>query len=300
MHRGYDTPGVERSEHHLRVGMPAKRRRQRGLSQLAAQLFEVVDLAVEHRHVTSGGRCHRLMAGGRQVDDRQPAEPEGNAGVGVDPFAGVVGATMHERVGHPPHSGREIVRSRGRSDETGQPAHGRAVYTWLNLMLFHSFAFLVFLPIFMTFYWATTGRSRLWVMLLGSLVFYAWWDWRFLFLLLFSAVVDYSIGIAMENQADPAGRRRLIVMSIIINLGLLGFFKYFNFFVDSAAQVSTALGLHASYNALRIVLPVGISFYVFKTMSYTIDVYRRTQQAERDLLKFTTFVVFFPELVAGP
>jgi alginate O-acetyltransferase complex protein AlgI len=152
----------------------------------------------------------------------------------------------------------------------------------------------------MTFYWATSGRARLWVMLLGSLVFYAWWDWRFLFLLLFSSVVDYSIGIAMENQSDPFRRRRLIVISIIINLGLLGFFKYFNFFVASAAQVSNALGLHASYNALRIVLPVGISFYVFKTMSYTIDVYRQTQQAERDLLKFTTFVVFFPELVAGP
>ena len=167
-------------------------------------------------------------------------------------------------------------------------------------MLFHSFAFLVFLPIFMTFYWATTGRARLWVMLLGSLVFYAWWDWRFLFLLLFSSIVDYSIGIVMENEGDALRRRRLVVMSVVVNLGLLGFFKYFNFFVASAAEVSTALGLHASYTALRIVLPVGISFYVFKTMSYTIDVYRRTEQAERDLLKFTTFVVFFPELVAGP
>ena len=167
-------------------------------------------------------------------------------------------------------------------------------------MLFHSFSFLVFLPIFMALYWATAGRARLWVMLIGSLVFYAWWDWRFLFLLLFSSLVDYSIGIVMENERDPEARRRLIVISIIVNLGLLGFFKYFNFFVSSAAQISTAMGLHATYNALQIVLPVGISFYVFKTMSYTIDVYRGTEPAERDLLKFTTFVVFFPELVAGP
>jgi len=167
-------------------------------------------------------------------------------------------------------------------------------------MLFHSFTFLAFLPIFMALYWATAGRVRLWVMLAASLVFYSWWDWRFLFLLLFSSLVDYTIGIVLEDERDPELRRRLIVLSILVNLGLLAFFKYFNFFVSSAAQVSTALGLPATYNALRIVLPVGISFYVFKTMSYTIDVYRGTERAERDLLKFTTFVVFFPELVAGP
>ena len=167
-------------------------------------------------------------------------------------------------------------------------------------MLFNSLPFLAFLPIFMTFYWSTSGRARLWVMLVGSLVFYAWWDWRFLFLLLFSSLVDYSLGILLENEPEEAMRRRLIVISVAINLGLLGFFKYFNFFVQSTADVSTALGLHPTYNALKIVLPVGISFYVFKTMSYTIDVYRRTQKAERDLLRFTTFVVFFPELVAGP
>jgi len=156
-------------------------------------------------------------------------------------------------------------------------------------MLFNSLAFLAFLPIFMIAYWSTKGRVRLWVMLVASLVFYAWWDWRFCFLLLFSALVDYSLGILLENERDDALRRRLIIISVAVNLGLLGFFKYFNFFVGQATGI-----------ALRIVLPVGISFYVFKTMSYTIDVYRRTQAAERDLLRFTTFVVFFPELVAGP
>ncbi|HEU4887650.1 MAG TPA: MBOAT family O-acyltransferase [Thermoanaerobaculia bacterium] len=167
-------------------------------------------------------------------------------------------------------------------------------------MLFNSFAFLIFLPLFMIGYWSTRGRARLWVMFLSSLVFYGWWDWRFLFLLLFSAIVDYSLGLLLENEQDPAARHRLIVLSIVVNLGLLGFFKYFNFFAESAAQLSETLGLPVTWNALRIVLPVGISFYVFKTMSYTIDVYRRTQPAERDLLRFATFVVFFPELVAGP
>jgi D-alanyl-lipoteichoic acid acyltransferase DltB (MBOAT superfamily) len=137
-------------------------------------------------------------------------------------------------------------------------------------------------------------------MLVASLIFYSWWDWRFAFLLFFSSVVDYSLGILLENEQDDAVRRRLIVISVAVNLGLLGFFKYFNFFAGSAAQLSRSLGLSATYDALKIVLPVGISFYVFKTMSYTIDVYRRTEKAERDLLRFTTFVVFFPELVAGP
>jgi D-alanyl-lipoteichoic acid acyltransferase DltB (MBOAT superfamily) len=167
-------------------------------------------------------------------------------------------------------------------------------------MRFNSLAFLVFLPLFAAGYWATSGRVRLWFMLIASLVFYAWWDWRFVFLLLFSSVVDYSLGILLENEQDDRLRRRLIVLSISVNLGLLGFFKYFNFFVVSAADLCRSLGLPASEKILHIVLPVGISFYVFKTMSYTIDVYRRTEKAERDLLRFTTFVVFFPELVAGP
>jgi len=167
-------------------------------------------------------------------------------------------------------------------------------------MRFNSLAFLVFLPLFAAGYWATSGRLRLWLMLVASLIFYAWWDWRFVFLLLFSSIVDYSLGLLLENEHDDAARRRLIFLSVGVNLGVLGFFKYFNFFAASAAELSRSLGLPASYSALNIVLPVGISFYVFKTMSYTIDVYRRTERAERDLLRFTTFVVFFPELVAGP
>jgi D-alanyl-lipoteichoic acid acyltransferase DltB (MBOAT superfamily) len=167
-------------------------------------------------------------------------------------------------------------------------------------MLFHTWPFLVFLPLFSLLYFTTKGRPRLGVMLAGSLVFYAWWDWRFLFLLLFSSIADYSLGIAIEGAADPALRTLLVRVSVALNLALLGFFKYFNFFAESAVKVSGALGLPVTYDAFKIVLPVGISFYVFKTMSYTIDVYRGTQSAERDFLRFTTFVVFFPELVAGP
>src|SRR5688572_19414843 len=98
-------------------------------------------------------------------------------------------------------------------------------------MLFNSLAFLAFLPLFMIAYWSTKGRLRLWAMLIASLVFYAWWDWRFCFLLLFSALVDYSLGILLEDEQDDALRRRLIIISVAVNLGLLGFFKYFNFFV---------------------------------------------------------------------
>src|SRR5229473_3694114 len=128
-------------------------------------------------------------------------------------------------------------------------------------MRFNSLAFLVFLPLFAAGYWATSGRVRLWVMLAASLVFYAWWDWRFVFLLLFSSLVDYSLGILLENEQDELLRRRLIVISVAINLGVLGFFKYFNFFAGSAARISNSLGIPASYDALKIVLPVGISFY---------------------------------------
>src|SRR4051794_27379076 len=105
-------------------------------------------------------------------------------------------------------------------------------------MRFNSLAFLVFLPLFATAYWATAGRVRLWVMLIASVVFYAWWDWRFVVLLLFSSIVDYSLGIALENEEADAARKRLIILSVAVNLGLLGFFKYFNFFAGSAAQLT--------------------------------------------------------------
>lgn len=167
-------------------------------------------------------------------------------------------------------------------------------------MLFTSWVFLVFLALFCLAYWTFHGRARLWTMFLFSLVFYGWWDWRFIALLLFSAVLDYNLGIWIADSSNPRRRRALVVTSVIINLSFLGFFKYFNFFADSAAQALRWVGVGVAYQPLHIILPVGISFYVFKTMSYTIDVYRGRQASERDLLRYTTFVVFFPELVAGP
>ncbi|MEA2339321.1 MAG: alginate O-acetyltransferase complex protein AlgI [Thermoanaerobaculia bacterium] len=167
-------------------------------------------------------------------------------------------------------------------------------------MLFNTWTFAVFAPTFAFFYFLTRGRARLCVMLAGSFLFYAWWDWRFLFLLLFTTVAAYALGLPLASASDPLVRKRLLRLSLVIDLGVLGFFKYFNFLADSAAHVSTALGLPITYDALKIVLPVGISFYVFKTMSYSIDVYRGDQEPERDLMRFTAFVAFFPELVAGP
>lgn len=167
-------------------------------------------------------------------------------------------------------------------------------------MLFNGLPFLAFLPAFSLAYFSTRGRVRLWVCLVGSCIFYAWWDWRFLGLLAVSIAVDYTLGLLLERDSTPEVRKRLVTLSIVVNLSFLGFFKYFNFFAGSLTRITEPLGLHGSYTTLHIILPVGISFYVFKTMSYTIDVYRRTERAERDLLLFATFVVFFPELVAGP
>jgi D-alanyl-lipoteichoic acid acyltransferase DltB (MBOAT superfamily) len=145
-------------------------------------------------------------------------------------------------------------------------------------------------------------------LLIASYYFYACWDWRFLSLILISTLVDYFCGLAMNaQQVDPdrppprTRRRKLILLaSLVTNLGLLGFFKYFDFFATSAARLLTNLGLRADAATLDIILPVGISFYTFQTLSYTIDVYRGKITTERNLLNFAVFVAFFPQLVAGP
>jgi D-alanyl-lipoteichoic acid acyltransferase DltB (MBOAT superfamily) len=129
-------------------------------------------------------------------------------------------------------------------------------------------------------------------------VFYGWWDWRFLTLIWISTAVDYTVARLLGRR--DRGRRALLAVSIVVNLGLLGFFKYFGFFVDTAVTALDRLGFDASRPGLDIVLPVGISFYTFQTMSYTIDVYRRRIAPTRDLLSFAVYVAFFPQLVAGP
>ena len=167
-------------------------------------------------------------------------------------------------------------------------------------MLFNSLAFLLFFPAFLLAYVPTRGRARLWVCVVASYVFYGWWDWRFVPLLFLSTSVDFFIARWMAAQQDPSRRRQLLVLSLVVNLGVLGFFKYTGFFVDTVAASFLALGLHVSHPALAVALPIGISFYTFHSLSYTIDVYRREMEPEPSLLRYSAFVALFPHLVAGP
>lgn len=167
-------------------------------------------------------------------------------------------------------------------------------------MLFNSIAFLVFAPVFFLLYFTFSGRARLLLILLSSYFFYAWWDWRFVSLLIISTVVDYSIGLMLEKKEEERARRTLLLVSLCSNLGILGTFKYFDFFSESLQSLFDSAGLSISTPVLDVVLPVGISFYTFQTLSYTIDVYRRRIGAEKDLLCFASYVALFPQLVAGP
>ncbi|MFN3874551.1 MAG: MBOAT family O-acyltransferase [Flavobacteriales bacterium] len=170
-------------------------------------------------------------------------------------------------------------------------------------MLFNSIDFAVFLPVVFVLYWFAGGRSlarRNLILLVASYVFYGWWDWRFLGLLALSTAVDYAVGLAMERADSPRRRKALLGISLAVNLGLLGFFKYFNFFIQSFADAFTLLGMPFAPARLDIVLPVGISFYTFQTLSYSIDVHRGHLKASRDPVAFAAYVSFFPQLVAGP
>jgi alginate O-acetyltransferase complex protein AlgI len=170
-------------------------------------------------------------------------------------------------------------------------------------MLFNSLDFAIFLPVVFVLYWFVTRRSlRLQntFIVAASLLFYGWWDWRFLFLLLFTVSMDFTIGRALTRVEDPLKRKLLVACSLVSNLSILGFFKYFNFFVANFQAAFTFFGHPLSLPSLNIVLPVGISFYTFQSLSYTIDVYRRDLPATRNPIDFLAFVSFFPQLVAGP
>ena len=144
------------------------------------------------------------------------------------------------------------------------------------------------------------GKARLLLCLTGSYFFYGWWDWRFLGLIVISTLVDYTVGLFLERTREQKSRTQLLVLSMVVNLGFLAFFKYFNFFIESFAEMLVSTGLNPSISTLNIVLPVGISFYTFQSMSYTIDVYYRKIQVEPNFIRFATFISFFPQLVAGP
>jgi alginate O-acetyltransferase complex protein AlgI len=170
-------------------------------------------------------------------------------------------------------------------------------------MLFNSFEFLLFLIIIFVFYWfifKNKIKKQNALILIASYVFYGWWDWRFLSLIILSTIIDYSIGLQLKNTKKQTKRKYLLWASCIFNLGLLAFFKYFNFFIDNWINAWEFFGIKMHRSTLSIILPVGISFYTFQTLSYTIDVYRKKLQPTNDFIAFASFVSFFPQLVAGP
>jgi len=169
-------------------------------------------------------------------------------------------------------------------------------------MLFNSLIFVAFFVIVYGLYLLLRRHYKLQnrLLLVASYIFYGYWDWRFLSLIAFSTIVDYVVGLALHSTERVWKRKALLFLSVFANLSLLGFFKYYNFFADSFAGLLGMFGMEAGFVTLNIVLPVGISFYTFQTMSYTIDIYRRKIEPTRSFLDFALFVSFFPQLVAGP
>ena len=172
-------------------------------------------------------------------------------------------------------------------------------------MLFNSLEFLLFLPLVFVLYWFVFKKNlqvQNILVIVASYVFYGWWDWRFLFLIVFSTLLDYYVGQRIHRNLDDRKKAKLwLYVSVFCNVGLLGFFKYYNFFVDSFVDAFAAAGYQIkSVWTLRIILPVGISFYTFQTMSYSFDIYYEKLRPTRNLISFAAFVAFFPQLVAGP
>ncbi len=170
-------------------------------------------------------------------------------------------------------------------------------------MYFNSLEFFVFLPIVFVLYWSIPKKNlnaQNLLIVIASYVFYGWWDYRFLSLIIFSSFVDYSIGLLLKKEENQSKRKFLLWTSICINLGFLGFFKYYNFFIESFVDSFAFFGHQIHVNTLNIVLPVGISFYTFQTLSYTVDVYYKKLEPTKNIISFFAFVSFFPQLVAGP
>ncbi|MNK06621.1 Peptidoglycan O-acetyltransferase [compost metagenome] len=170
-------------------------------------------------------------------------------------------------------------------------------------MLFNSISFAIFLPIVFIFYWFIANKNlklQNILLLASSYFFYACWDWRFLFLLIFSTLLDYYTGLKMAAAKDVGMKKFWFWLSIAINLGFLGIFKYYNFFAESFAQAASELGLQINPWTLKVILPVGISFYTFHGLSYVIDIYKDRIKPEKNFIDYSVFVSFFPLLVAGP
>jgi len=170
-------------------------------------------------------------------------------------------------------------------------------------MFFNSLDFAIFLPIVFLLYWFVAQKNlklQNALIVVASYVFYGWWDWIFLSLILFSTIVDYAVGQKLRTEEKEFKRKVFLWISIIVNLGFLGFFKYYNFFLENFVSAFSLFGMEIKSNTLNIILPVGISFYTFQTLSYTIDVYRKKLEPTKDFIAFSAFVCFFPQLVAGP
>ena len=167
-------------------------------------------------------------------------------------------------------------------------------------MIFNSLTFLIYLAIMLTLYWTLPRRPRLWVIFLGSLLFYAFWRVEYVFLMMIPTVVDYVAGRAIYATEDPKRRKLFLVLSVGSNLAILFYFKYLLFFADAGVGLLQFLGFDVEPPRWSIILPLGISFYTFETISYTVDVYRRFIRPERDFVVYGCFVTFFPQLVAGP
>jgi alginate O-acetyltransferase complex protein AlgI len=168
-------------------------------------------------------------------------------------------------------------------------------------MIFNSIVFILFLFIVYISYWSIGEKNRNQqniLIVIASYFFYGWWDWRFLSLLIISTLTDYSIGLFLRNENSQRKRLLYLSISLIVNLGLLGIFKYFNFFLENLNILLDNFNIQLRY--LNVVLPVGISFYTFQTLSYTIDVYKKKYDATDDIISFAAYVAFFPQLVAGP
>ncbi|MFN3754439.1 MBOAT family O-acyltransferase [Flavobacterium sp.] len=170
-------------------------------------------------------------------------------------------------------------------------------------MLFNSLSYLYFLPIVFILYWSVNNKSlklQNIILLIASYYFYACWDWRFLFLLVFSTGLDYFTGLKMHHAQNKSLKKFWFWLSIIINLGFLGVFKYYNFFIQSFEDLLSGFGVQSHFWTLQIILPVGISFYTFHGLSYVIDIYNDRIKPEKDIVDYSLFVSFFPLLVAGP
>tara|TARA_R110000868_G_scaffold90110_1_gene250388 strand:- start:31759 stop:33192 length:1434 start_codon:yes stop_codon:yes gene_type:complete len=170
-------------------------------------------------------------------------------------------------------------------------------------VLFNSIDFAFFLPIVFILYWFVANRNlkvQNLLIVIASSIFYAWWDWHFLILILISSVLDFTIANLLRDENILAKRKLLLYLSVVVNLGFLGYFKYSNFFIESFKNAFKFFGHDINLSTLNIILPVGISFYTFQTLSYTIDVYRKQLEPTKDIVAFFAFVSFFPQLVAGP